>query len=181
MIIKFTGNSRQEAVDVALAQHFNKPDTCQLTVRLWLDSPSVGDVDGDGSADAEDGWKSEPFRFRHSDRNPPEGVPVTYLGGSHDNGHRALSLGGGMIRSTDAGGTGKVATVPLAWPEQNFGVHYVGWSETMDGLMIPTSRGERVDKAVTLIRRAMKDAHTGSERMQDLRIALNALLRIPKA
>ena len=69
------------------------------------------------AAGCEDGWKSEPAKYKHpGDRNPPRGVPVSYLGGSHDNGHRAVSLGNGKIRSTDAGGRGVIATVPLDWP-----------------------------------------------------------------
>lgn len=129
--------TRDEAVKAALNTNFNVPGTCQLTVRGWFDSPSVGDFDGDGAADAEDGWKSEPQQARHSDRNPPRGVPVSYVGGSHDFGHRAISLGNGKIRSTDAGGSGRVATVDLDWPEKVWGLKYVGWSETIDGLAIP--------------------------------------------
>lgn len=127
----------EEAVAAALAQKANVPDTCQLTVRTWLDAPSAGDRDRDGDADAYDGWLSEPTTARHYDRNPPAGYPVAWSGGSSAHGHRALSLGGGKIRSTDAGGRGVVATVPLSWVEQNWGLHYLGWSETIDGLTIP--------------------------------------------
>lgn len=112
--------------------------------RTWLDAPSVGDLDRDGSADAEDGYKSEPERWRHDgDRKAPLGVPVSWAGGSGDHGHRALSLGvpkGAsecLIRSTDAGGPGHVATVPLSWVEKNWGLRYVGWSESMSGILIP--------------------------------------------
>lgn len=129
--------NRAEVVKVAASTNFNVPDTCQLVVRTWFDAPSVGDFDGDGAADAEDGWKSEPAIRRHFDRNPPAGVPVSYLGGSRDNGHRALSLGNGKIRSTDAGGSGRVATVDLDWPEKVWGLKYAGWSETIDGVLIP--------------------------------------------
>lgn len=128
---------RETAARRAEASVINTPDGCQYETRLIFDAPSVGDFDGDGAADAEDGWKSEPAHAKHTDRHPPRGVPVAYLGGSHDNGHRAISLGNGMIRSTDAGGRGRWATVPLDWPEKTWGLTYAGWSETIDGVQIP--------------------------------------------
>lgn len=129
---------RAQAIARALASKTNVPNTCQLWTRTMFGAPSAGDYDGDGASDAEDGWKMEPAKFKHpGDRNPPAGVPVSYGGGSADNGHRAISLGGGMIRSTDAGGWGKVATVPLDWPERAWGLTYLGWSDTCDGWLIP--------------------------------------------
>lgn len=141
---------RAEAVVRANASKTNVPNSCQLWTRAIFGAPSAGDFDGDGASDAEDGWKSEPAKYKHpGDRNPPAGVPVSYGGGSNDNGHRAVSLGRKrslrspirgvtMIRSTDAGGSGKVATVPLDWPERTWGLTYLGWSDTCDGWLIPT-------------------------------------------
>lgn len=138
MSIPTTPYDRAQAVKRALASKANVPNTCQLWTRTMFGAPSAGDYDGDGASDAEDGWKSEPAKYQHpGDRHPPAGVPVSYGGGSSDNGHRAISLGGGMIRSTDAGGWGKVATVPLDWPERAWGLKYLGWSETCDGWLIP--------------------------------------------
>lgn len=131
-------NDREQAARRAEASTTNEPNGCQAWTRGIFNAPSVGDFDGDGRADAEDGWKSEPVKYRHpGDRNPPRGVPVSYLGGSHDDGHRAISLGNGMIRSTDAGGRGRIATVRLDWPERVWGLKYAGWSETIDGQLIP--------------------------------------------
>lgn len=133
-----TPYNRAQIAARAKASTTNVPGTCQLWTRTICGAPSAGDFDGDGSADAEDGWKAEPAKYKHSgDRNPPAGVPVAYGGGSRDNGHRAISLGNGMIRSTDARGAGKVATVPLNWPEKQWGLTYLGWSETCSGLLIP--------------------------------------------
>lgn len=177
--------NREEAARAAEATNFNKPDTCQLQTRLWFDAPSVGDLDGDGSADAEDGWKSEPVGKRHTDRNPPRGTPVSYLGGSNDNGHRAISLGNGKIRSTDAPTRGRTSTVSLDWPEKQWGLKYVGWSETMDGLPIPLpeyeprTRGEGVDEAINRIRRAARHAKDGTQRDTLLNRALGTLRKIP--
>lgn len=138
MTIPTAPYDRAQAVARALASKTNVPNTCQLWTRTMFGVPSVGDFDGDGAADAEDGWKSEPAKYRHpGDRDVPAGVPVSYGGGSADNGHRAVSLGGGMIRSTDAGGWGKIATVPLDWPEKAWGLTYLGWSDTCDGYLIP--------------------------------------------
>lgn len=172
MTLPRTTYSRDEAVKRALAQHTNVPDTCQLVTRTWVGAPSAGDYDGDGSADAEDGWRSEPETRKHpGDRKPPAGTPVSYLGGSNDNGHRALSLGPVgpdgryMIRSTDAAGRGRVGTVPLDWPEREWGLTYVGWSETCDGSLIPggnprpepltpEQRAEVIKRAANAARRA---------------------------
>lgn len=130
--------NREEAARRAEASKVNTPTYCQRWTRKQFGVPSVGDFDGDGRADAEDGWKSEPLKYRHpGDRRPPRGVPVSYGGGRKDDGHRAVSLGNGMIRSTDAGGLGRVATVPLDWPERHWGLHYLGWSDSCDGVLIP--------------------------------------------
>lgn len=153
--------NREEAVQAALADKTNTPRFCQLVTRTWFDAPSAGDVDGDGAADAEDGWKREPASARHFDRNPPRGVPVTWLGGSNDNGHRAISLGNGLIRSTDAAGTGKIGTVQLSWVENNWGMAYAGWSTTMNGFEIPLTpeidpKPKPKPKPPTLVEKARK-------------------------
>jgi hypothetical protein len=123
---------------------------CQSWTRTIFGAPSVGDVDHDRDADAVDGWKSEPTSKRHTDRHPPRGVPVAWGGGSHGNGHRAVSLGNGKIRSTDAGGRGRVATVDLDWPEKAWGLTYLGWSETISGLEIPVPEKPKPPKTRTL-------------------------------
>lgn len=177
--------NREEAAKLAESTQFNVPNTCQLVTRTWFDAPSVGDFDGDGAADAEDGWKSEPVSARHiGDRKPPRGVPLAWTGGSNDNGHRAVSLGPNdrgvyMIRSTDAGGRGKVATVPLEWVELNWGLHYEGWSETIDGIPIPlppkkVTRGRRVDAAIAELRKAKGKGTRGKA----IKSALKALLSV---
>lgn len=132
-------------------------------MRTWLDAPSVGDVDRDGLPDAEDGWRAEPVQFRHpGDRLAPLGTPLSWLGGRNDAGHRALSLGvpkGArecLIRSTDAGGEGRVATRTLSWIEDNWGLTYVGWSESMSGILIP--KAPRPETRVTMARDLLQAA-----------------------
>lgn len=130
--------NREEAAQRAEASKVNTPGYCQAWTNIQFHGAPVGDFDGDGDADAMDGWKSEPVSARHvGDRTPPRGVPVAYSGGSHGYGHRAISIGHGMIRSTDAGGSGRVATVDIGWPERQWGMQYLGWSETIGGVQIP--------------------------------------------
>jgi hypothetical protein len=163
--------NREEAVQAALNTHVNTPRMCQAVTRGWFAAPSVGDFDGDGAADAEDGWKTEPAHAKHTDRKPPRGTPVSYGGGSADNGHRAISLGpvgpngSYMIRSTDADGVGRVGTVPLDFPERQWNMPYLGWSETISGIRIPLApvpeppkpvepKNNNVTKARRLLRKA---------------------------
>ncbi len=177
--------NREEAAKLAESTNFNVPDTCQLTTRTWLDAPSVGDFDGDGAADAEDGWKSEPSDAKRFDRKPPRGTPVTWAGGSSDNWHRALSLGLDektglyMVRSTDAAGRGHVGTVDIGWPERTWGLRYTGWSTTIDGIEIPlapkpVSRGLHIDAAIKELRNAKGKGARG----QAIKLALETLLGI---
>lgn len=169
--------SREEAAKSALASRTNTPGTCQLWTRNQYLAPSAGDRDGDGDADAVDGWLSEPAVARHAgDRNPPLGAPVAFRGGSRGFGHRAVSLGNGKIRSTDMTATGYkpgvVGTTTIAQIEKSMGVEYLGWSSTITGLPIPTnppavkpnppkkpakktSRGVRVDTALKEARAAL--------------------------
>lgn len=189
------------AVKRAKADNFNTPGTCQMWTRELFSAPSSGDQDGDGDADAVDGWKDEPLKARHTDRKPPAGAPVAWSGGRSGFGHRAISLGpvNGvyMIRSTDAGGAGRVATVPLSWVERNWGLHYLGWSETIAGQRIPglrvrpqpepkpepkpkplTSRGKRVDHALNELEKAMK-ATKDPKRKRLLTRAVSIVERVP--
>ena len=183
--------SREEAVKRAIASSSNVPDTCQLWTRTMFGAPSAGDRDTDGDADAVDGWLSEPQWARHpGDRNPPRGVPVAWSGGRKGYGHRAISLGNGKIRSTDAGGRGKVATVDLSWVEKNWGLKYLGWSETITGQKIPHAtvppqklpldRGKRIEAAIDMMREADKIAKDGTVRDSKIKFALKALKAIPR-
>lgn len=63
--------------------------------------------------------------------NIPIGAPVYYHGGNFD--HVVLYVGNGHVRSTDAGGRGLMATVPLEWFEKAWGYIPLGWSEDLGG------------------------------------------------
>lgn len=138
-------NTPKQAMEAALKTERNVLGMCQAVVRSWFNAPAVGDVDGDGRADAEDGWKSEPEWARHpGDRNPPAGFPLAFEGGRNDDGHRALSLPGGKVRSTDFDTatqrykervTGTANSIEAL--ERAFGMRYLGWSSTISGKKIP--------------------------------------------
>lgn len=138
--------TRMQAMVASGQARTNVPGMCQAVTRGWYNAPSVGDVDGDGRADAEDGWKSEPIGARHvGDRNPPAGVPLYFEGGGKDDGHRAQSYPHGEVRSTDWDTAtnryhpGTVGTAKsIADIERQMGVRYVGWTETISGHPIPT-------------------------------------------
>lgn len=86
--------------------------------------------------DAATAWRNA-FNRRAGDRNPPRGAMVYWLGGSKGYGHIAVALGNGKVRSTDAGGAGKVATRDLGWFEANWGLPYAGWADNVNDVAIP--------------------------------------------
>lgn len=195
-------NSCRQAIAEALQQTRNVPGTCQLTVHGWFNSPSVGDVDGDGDADAKDGWLSEPLKDRVTgDRNPPGGVPLYFSkDGGRGFGHRCMTLRDpGRLRSTDMANNryspGITSTVSapttseaIAILEQAMNITYVGWSKSCDGNIIPDfapkpvemTRGPRVDKALSRLRRAYANTKKGTLRRRTLRAAIVALLKVPQ-
>jgi len=83
---------------------------------------------------AADAWAETPAAERHTDANPPAGVPVYWTGGSSGAGHVAISEGNGMVASTDFGpsgyvGDGRVRSVALSSIAQHDpNLRYAGWS-----------------------------------------------------
>lgn len=133
--------SRQQAVINALSVNAYSVGMCAKFTREQFGVPALGDHDGDGDADAVDMWKA--CRIRNDgDTNPPAGVPVFWSGGSKGHGHAAVSLGGGMVRSTDAWTAGVVATVPIAEVSRRWGMPYLGWTEDLYGHDIPDPEGD---------------------------------------
>src|SRR5262245_48884821 len=98
----------------------NDPGMCQQQTRIWAGISAK-------YPDAITAWRNTNDRHP-GNRNPPRGSFVFWSGGSSGHGHVAMSLGGGKVRSTDAGGRGRVATVELGWVERNWDQHYEGWS-----------------------------------------------------
>lgn len=179
----------EQAAVVAEHTFTNHVGWCQLVTRGYYEAPSVGDLDGDGAADAEDGAKSEPIRFRHSDRTGRRGAPASFFGGSDDNGHRAIFIHPGIIRSTDFNGhtkryqPGVVGNGTVSEIEAAMGVTYAFWSETISGQKIPKprvlTRGWRVNRAQRLIEHANRKPNT--RRAGLLKRIASLLAKIPGA
>jgi hypothetical protein len=85
--------------------------------------------------DAATAWEHATGK-RPGDRHPPVGAAVYWTGGGRGDGHVAISVGQGKVRSTDAPSQGQVATVPVRWPERHWGLHYAGWSNSINGYTI---------------------------------------------
>ena len=86
-----------------------------------------------GLADANAAWARA--KSRRTDQNPPAGVPVYWAGGKH--GHIAISVGGGVVRSTDWPEKGRVGDVKIATMTSSWGITYRGWSADWAGVPIP--------------------------------------------
>lgn len=118
-----------EAVATFNRWRLNEPGMCLREVRTAHGIPAV-------HAGAADAWRTATGRHPN-DRRPPRGATVFWTGGS--NGHIAISLGDGRIRSTDAGGKGRMGTVDLDWPRRQWGLTYVGWAEGYNGHSVKNS------------------------------------------
>lgn len=113
-------NTAEQTARNAVNDRSNTPGMCLQQSRQWAGISAR-------YSDASTAWRNTNNRHP-GDRNPPRGAAVYWTGGSHGYGHIAISLGGGKVRSTDAGGRGRVATVSLGWVERNWGLRYAGWA-----------------------------------------------------
>lgn len=120
---------------------------CMMFTRKMYAVGAVGDYDGDGDADAVDGWKSA--RHKHPTKNPhdiPRGVPVFWSGGRNGYGHAAISVGGGQMWSTDIMRNGKVDLAPISAVRRQWGLELLGWTEDINGVRLynpPTTPKEQ--------------------------------------
>ena len=130
----------------------------------------------------------------HHDLNVPRGGFAFWTGGSTGAGHIAIGLGQGIVRSTDAGGPGRVATKPVEWFATNWHLTYVGWADNVNGVTVPGVGDDMADAAtqqtladilaeakathaeVTALRGAEADrAKAGRDRDAQVAAALDAL------
>ena len=109
---------------------YNAPGMCLQVCRIWAGINAR-------YLTATKAWYAIPRSQRNYGRYPPRGAAVYWTGGSHGYGHIAISLGGGKVRSTDAGGRGRVATVSIPWIRSHWGLPYAGWSWYINGTKIP--------------------------------------------
>lgn len=117
--------------------HTNDPGMCLQWSRQRA---AIGSRYGDAAT----AWRNTNDRHP-GDRNPPRGAMVYWTGGSQGYGHIAPSLGGGKVRSTDAGGKGKVATVDLGWVESAWRMPYAGWAWDVNEVTIPNANAPEED------------------------------------
>jgi cell wall-associated NlpC family hydrolase len=122
-------NTARETVADAEQSTMNEPGKCLQWAREQAGIPT-------GAATAATAWESADVK-RRGDPTPPPGAAVYWIGGSHGYGHVAISVGNGQVRSSDAGGTGQVATVPVGWITKNWDLRYAGWSNSINGYTIP--------------------------------------------
>lgn len=125
----------------------NKVGLCLWHCQDWYQSPHY-------FPSAIEQWRNAKEKH-HGDRTPPYGAPVYYEGGKY--GHIAIYVGDGMVRSTDAGGAGKVATVPLDWFKAHWGYSYLGWTGDIGGKSIEFDGGDVAlsDKDIQKIAKAV--------------------------
>ena len=118
-------------------------------------------------------WKQA--KDKHpDDRTPRYGAPVFFKGGQH--GHVAIYVGNGRVRSTDAGGAGKMATVSIDWFQRNWGYEYLGWTGDIGGEKIDFVAYR--DVYVSQLRSGVDDS--ASVRMLRLALIRRGYLKVKK-
>lgn len=117
-----------ETVQAAEASTYNVPGQCLGWSREQADVPSLYDA-------ASTAWEHASGRHP-GDPAPPAGAAVYWTGGSNGYGHVAISLGNGLVRSSDGAGQGVVGTVPLGKITEEWGLDYAGWASSINGYTI---------------------------------------------
>lgn len=99
---------------------------CLWQSQEWYGTPHM-------YADATRQWNAA--RFRHpGDRNPPRAAHVMWTGGPRGQGHSAISVGNGQIRTIDFQAPGRIGETDLGWVERVWGLTYEGWTEDVGGV-----------------------------------------------
>jgi hypothetical protein len=137
-----TANTAEQTARNAENTFRNRPGMCLQQSRIWAGISAK-------YPDATTAWLHT--HDRHSgDRRVPRGAMAFWIGGSDGHGHVAPGVGGAgsPVRSTDAGGTGIVATRTLAWFDENWpGLHYIGWAWDLNDVTIPHQEEDWFDMA----------------------------------
>jgi hypothetical protein len=126
-------SNASQTVASAEASTSNVPGLCLTWSREQADIPSR-------YPDATSAWDHATGRHP-GDQDPPAGAAAYWTGGSSGYGHVAISVGNGKVRSSDAGGAGSVATVPLRSITREWHLKYAGWANSINGYTIPGVAG----------------------------------------
>lgn len=107
---------------------------CQAFCVLTAGTGAKGDFDGDGDADAVDGWRKARAEGRvvhardiKSSLDIPAGTIAYWSGGSKGYGHAAITSGHGQVVSTDAPRYGVIGEVNIGWIAANWGMTFLGY------------------------------------------------------
>jgi len=138
----------REAILWALSQtRWSPPGMCQQFTRM-----SFGV--GSGFPSAQAAWDGAQKKHPTKDRNSvPPGVPVYFAGGSKGYGHAAVSLGKGLVRSTDWPSAYAVGTARITDLERSWGQRFLGWTEDVNGVTVwekPKQRTPHITSALRL-------------------------------
>jgi len=122
-------NNATKTARTAEADTRNAPGMCLQQSRQWAGiDPRY--------PDAATAWRN--VNDKHRDTNPPRGAFVYWVGGSRGFGHIGVSMGKRRVRSTDAGGWGRVATRPIGWFSRHWSsLKYAGWAWDVNEVTIP--------------------------------------------
>lgn len=142
------------------AQYYKDKQTNRVGMCLWHVQDAFNAPHLYPSAIAQ--WNAA--KTKHTGRDIPIGAPVYYRGGRY--GHIVIYVGNGRVRSSDAGGSGRMATVPIDWFAQHWGYQYAGWSEDIGGQRITFD-----DKTDVYVKR-LKPGVDDSDSVRELRYRL---------
>jgi hypothetical protein len=115
---------------------------CLQRVRLWLDIERLAQDgwDHDGRNEAMDAYVGAMHKHP-GDRRPPGGVPAFFSGGG--SGHVCLTTGSGEgVISTDWPTSRMIGRTTIGAIERAWGRTYVGWTEDLNGVLIPAGQSE---------------------------------------
>jgi hypothetical protein len=133
-----TAATAEDAVRNAKQTHSYAQGYCLMFVRdeAW----KIGSLYGS----AIEAWNGA--RHKHKgDRSPPLGAPCFYSGGRY--GHIVIWVAKGHMRSTDCTVPMDVSDADLDWPVRAWGDTYLGWTEDLNGVLLPLDGGDEMNES----------------------------------
>lgn len=131
------------AVRWALDQHsWQPPGMCQQFTRSAF---NVGAYFGSAIS----AWNGADHKHPNVDPNTcPRATGVYFSGGSRGFGHATVSLGHGLVRSTDWPSAGRVGTARITDIERAWGMHFLGWTEDINNVVVWEKPDPMVDASM---------------------------------